>query len=48
MCRGSRHRGAGPVPALVSPSGMLLVGHVLMLVAMAGAMATRPHEYVHR
>jgi hypothetical protein len=30
---------------VMSPSGMLLWGHVLMLVAMAGAMAIRPHEY---
>jgi hypothetical protein len=32
---------------LISPSGMLLWGHVLMLFAMAGAMAIRPHEYTH-
>jgi hypothetical protein len=32
---------------LISASGMLLWGHVLMLFAMAGAMAIRPHEYAH-
>jgi hypothetical protein len=32
---------------LMSPGGMLLWGHVLMLFAMAGAMALRPHEYAH-
>lgn len=30
---------------LLSASGVFLWGHVLMLVAMAGAMAVRPHEY---
>ncbi|RFU22701.1 hypothetical protein D0Z06_04155 [Geodermatophilus marinus] len=34
---------AGLVPA----GGVVLWGHVLMLVAMAGAMAIRPHEYAH-
>jgi hypothetical protein len=32
---------------LISSGGMLLWGHVLMLFAMAGAMAIRPHEYAH-
>jgi hypothetical protein len=32
---------------VLSPAGMLLWGHVLMLGAMAGAMALRPHEYAH-
>jgi hypothetical protein len=32
---------------LITASGMLLWGHVLMLFAMAGAMAIRPHEYAH-
>jgi hypothetical protein len=32
---------------LLSTADMLLWGHVLMLVAMAGAMALRPHEYAH-
>ncbi|SFK57671.1 hypothetical protein [Geodermatophilus ruber] len=32
---------------LLSSGDMLLWGHVLMLVAMAGAMAIRPHEYAH-
>jgi len=32
---------------LISSGGMLLWGHVLMLFAMAGAMALRPHEYAH-
>jgi hypothetical protein len=32
---------------LVDSGGMLLWGHVLMLFAMAGAMATRPDEYAH-
>jgi hypothetical protein len=32
---------------LISASGMLTWGHVLMLFAMAGAMAIRPHEYAH-
>jgi hypothetical protein len=32
---------------LLSVSGMFLWGHVLMLVAMAGAMAIRPSEYAH-
>jgi hypothetical protein len=38
----------GPLWAgVLSPGGMLLWGHVLMLVAMAGAMALRPAEYAH-
>jgi hypothetical protein len=32
---------------LISSGTMFLWGHVLMLVAMAGAMALRPHEYAH-
>jgi hypothetical protein len=32
---------------LITSSAMFLWGHVLMLVAMAGAMAIRPHEYAH-
>jgi hypothetical protein len=32
---------------LISSGSMLLWGHVLMLFAMAGAMALRPHEYAH-
>ena len=32
---------------LITSGGMLLWGHVLMLFAMAGAMALRPHEYAH-
>ncbi|MGY1635969.1 hypothetical protein ACI78V_04855 [Geodermatophilus sp. SYSU D00742] len=32
---------------LLSPGGLMLWGHVLMLVAMAGAMALRPSEYAH-
>ena len=32
---------------LMTSGGMLLWGHVLMLFAMAGAMAIRPHEYAH-
>jgi hypothetical protein len=32
---------------LISASDMMLWGHVLMLFAMAGAMAIRPHEYAH-
>jgi hypothetical protein len=32
---------------LLSVADMLLWGHVLMLVAMAGAMALRPQEYAH-
>ena len=32
---------------VLSSDGMLLWGHVLMLGAMAGAMALRPHEYAH-
>ncbi len=32
---------------LISSSDMFLWGHVLMLVAMAGAMAIRPSEYAH-
>jgi hypothetical protein len=32
---------------LLGADGMLLWGHVLMLFAMAGAMAIRPHEYAH-
>ena len=32
---------------LITSGGMLLWGHVLMLFAMAGAMALRPHEYSH-
>ncbi len=32
---------------VLSADGMLLWGHVLMLFAMAGAMAIRPHEYAH-
>jgi hypothetical protein len=32
---------------VLSPAGMLLWGHVLMLFAMAGAMALRPREYSH-
>jgi hypothetical protein len=31
----------------ITSGGMLTWGHVLMLFAMAGAMALRPHEYVH-
>jgi peptidoglycan/LPS O-acetylase OafA/YrhL len=31
----------------ISSGAMFLWGHVLMLVAMAGAMAIRPHEYAH-
>ena len=31
----------------IDGGGMLLWGHVLMLFAMAGAMALRPHEYAH-
>ncbi|MGY1704383.1 hypothetical protein ACI79C_07400 [Geodermatophilus sp. SYSU D00697] len=38
----------GPMWAgVLSPGGMLLWGHVLMLFAMAGAMALRPSEYAH-
>ena len=32
---------------LISSGAMYLWGHVLMLVAMAGAMAIRPDEYAH-
>ena len=32
---------------VLSAGGMLLWGHVLMLLAMAGAMALRPDEYAH-
>ena len=32
---------------LISSGTMFLWGHVLMLFAMAGAMALRPHEYAH-
>jgi hypothetical protein len=31
----------------ITSGGMLTWGHVLMLFAMAGAMALRPHEYAH-
>ncbi|MGY1712029.1 hypothetical protein ACI8AC_21225 [Geodermatophilus sp. SYSU D00758] len=32
---------------LISAGDVMIWGHVLMLVAMAGAMAIRPHEYAH-
>ena len=32
---------------VLSASGLMALGHVLMLFAMAGAMALRPHEYAH-
>jgi hypothetical protein len=32
---------------LLSSGGLMLWGHVLMLVAMAGVMALRPSEYAH-
>ena len=32
---------------VLSAGGLMLWGHVLMLVAMAGAMAIRPSEYAH-
>jgi hypothetical protein len=32
---------------VLSEDGMFLWGHVLMLFAMAGAMAIRPHENAH-
>jgi hypothetical protein len=32
---------------LITSDAVYLWGHVLMLVAMAGAMAIRPDEYAH-
>jgi len=32
---------------LISPRGLFLAGHVLMLVAMAIVMLLRPDEYTH-
>ena len=32
---------------VLGPDAMLLLGHVLMLPAMAGVMLLRPHEYAH-
>lgn len=32
---------------LISAGALMLWGHLLMLVAMAGAMLLRPHEYAH-
>ena len=32
---------------LLGPDTMLVLGHVLMLPAMAGVMGLRPHEYAH-
>ena len=32
---------------LISEATLMVTGHLLMLVAMAGAMLLRPHEYTH-
>ena len=32
---------------LISEATLMVAGHMLMLVAMAGAMLLRPHEYSH-